>query len=54
MTTTLSTNATRVKQSLGQSLNRKPEELEADIVLTIFDDKEHSLGPRFTFSKSAF
>ena len=33
MITTLSSKEPRVKQALGQSLNRKPEELEDDIVL---------------------
>ncbi len=33
MTTTLSTKELRVKQALGQSLDRKPEELEDDILL---------------------
>ncbi len=33
MTTTLSTKELRIKQALGQSLDRKLEELEDDIVL---------------------
>ena len=33
MTTTLSSKEQRVKQALGQSLDRKPEELEDDMAL---------------------
>jgi len=34
VTSTISSNGARIKQALGKSLNRGPDELEDDIVLT--------------------